>query len=136
MKLTCEQMLSFIEPSTVQINVALDRMSPFMAYACTAAEMKRCVLEGQINANIIAVKGVDSFVIFWTKTPVNGLCILGAACLLDGEDRWDLLMTAFDLLAKNLECSHVIFHTARPGAAKKSILYGYVAETVCFVRKL
>ena len=125
-------MIELVEASHDQAKRAQEILAPIMSYGVDQKGLYHAWQEGWLRCDTVCVDNVSTFIVFHHKAMDPTLIVNGLACLLDGEDRWDLLMNGLDALAEKHGCKSIVFHSARGGVMKKALVSGYQAECVAY----
>ena len=92
--------------------------------------------EGLMACNNITVNDQPAYAVFWTRGFDNALTVHGAASLRDGTDFADALMTGLEILAREMGCTQIIFHSNRFGMGRKAMDFGFQPLSVCYRKEL
>jgi hypothetical protein len=131
-----KQGLALAKATVQELDLANVKLLPMSPHDPDPDSLKRKLAFGQLFTDTLTLDNVPVFVIFWhvesRAKETSAACVNGVASLLHGEDRWDLLVDGFDLLAKQNGCHEIIFHSFRAGVAEAATASGYEAVSVCY----
>jgi hypothetical protein len=131
-----KQGLALTKATVQELDLASLKLLPMSPHDPDPDSLKRKLAFGQLFTDTLTLDNVPVFVIFWhvesRAKETSAVCVNGVASLLHSEDRWDLLVDGFDLLAKQNACHEIIFHSFRAGVAEAATASGYEAVSVCY----